>query len=138
MKAKPSVKELGVSLAGLLLGKAVENVPGIIDQMSKKKEEKNFFEENKKWIFIIILSIFVTKLDYINMFESVILNSLINMIFGIIVFTLLCLFYYEEKDIFKIKSLFFKTLIVSLFILGIINSFYHIGYSVGYLITYII
>ena len=104
MKVKPSVKELGVSLAGLLLGKAVENVPGIIDQMSKKKEEKNFFEENKKWIFTIIISIFVVKLDYINMFESVILNSLINMIFGIIVFVLLCLFYYEEKDIFKIKS----------------------------------
>lgn len=138
MKVKPSVKELGVSLAGLLLGKAVENVPGIIDQMSKKKEEKNFFEENKKWIFTIIISIFVVKLDYINMFESVILNSLINMIFGIIVFVLLCLFYYEEKDIFKIKSLFFKTLIVSLFILGIINSFYHIGYAICYLITSII
>lgn len=138
MKVKPSVKELGVSLAGLLLGKAVENVPGIIDQMSKKKEEKNFFEENKKWIFTIIISIFVAKLDYINMFESVILNSLINMIFGIIVFVLLCLFYYEEKDIFKIKSLFFKTLIVSLFILGIINSFYHIGYAICCLITSII
>lgn len=138
MKKKISVKELGVSLAGLLLGKAVENVPGIIDQMSRKKEEKNFFEENKKWIIIIILSIFVTKLDYINMFKNAILNSLINMIFGIIVFALLCLFYYEEKDIFKIKSLFFKTLIVSLFILGIINSFYHIGYAMGYLITSII
>ena len=138
MKVKPSVKELGVSLAGLLLGKAVENVPGIIDQMSKKKEEKNFFEENKKWIFNIIIYIFVAKLDYINMFESVILNSLINMIFGIIVFVLLCLFYYEEKDIFKIKSLFFKTLIVSLFILGIINSFYHIGYAICCLITSII
>lgn len=138
MKGKEVVKALGVAVAGTLVDKAVENAPEIIDRITKKKEEKNFFEENKNWIFIIILSIFVTKLDYINMFENAILNSIINMIFGIIVLVLLCLFYYEEKNTFKINSWFIRTLVVSLIILGLINSFYHIIYAISNLFAFIL
>lgn len=129
MKWKEIAKKYGIEL-GL---KLVENTPQIVDSIVRRKEEKSFFEENKSWIFIIILSIFVIKLDYITMFENVILNSIINIIFGIIVFVLLCLFYYEEKNIFKFNSLFIKTLTVFLIVLGIINSFYHIGYAMSLL-----
>ena len=32
------------------------------------KEDKDFFEKNKNWIFMIVLTIFVINLEYINMF----------------------------------------------------------------------
>ena len=132
-----AAKTFGVAVAGALVDKAVEKGPGMIERITKKKEEKNFFEENKIWIFMIILSIFVTNLSYINMFKNVILNSIINIIFGIIIFVLLYLFFKEQKNLFKINSKFIKTLIVSLIILGSINSFYHIGYAVGNLFGFI-
>ena len=138
MKGKEIATRLGVAVAGALVDKALDSAPGIIDRMSNKKEEKSFFEENKSWIFIIILSIFITKLEYINMFKNVILNSIINIIFGIIVITLLCLFYYEEKNIFKIKSWFIKILVISIVILGIINSIYHISYAISNFLTLIL
>lgn len=124
---------------GMIVAEAlIKNSPGILDYANKKKEEKSFFENNQWWIFIIILSIFVTKLDYINIFENVPLNSIINIIFGIIVLVLLCLFYYEEKNVFRINSFFVKTLIISLIILGSINSFYHIGYAISNLLASIL
>ena len=126
MDGKEIAKELGTAA----LKSLAESAPKIIEKISKKKEEKSFFEENKNWIFMIILSIFVIKLDYINMFESVVLNSIINIIFGIIVFILLGLFYYEEKDSFGINSRFIRTLLVLLIVLGFINSFYHISYAI--------
>ena len=115
----------------------VKKSPEIIERITKKKEEKSFFEENKSWIFMIILSIFVTKLAYFNMFENVILNSIINILFGIIVFILLYLFFEEEKKALNINSKFIKTLMVSLIILGIVNSFYHIGYGIYELLIFI-
>ena len=128
MKGKELAKELGILFAGAL----VKNAPGIVDRIAEKKEEKNFFEDNKSWIFIIILSIFVTHLDYFNMFENAILNSIINIIFGVIVLILLWLFFCEEKNIFKNnKSNFIKAVIISLIILGIINSFYHMCYAIS-------
>lgn len=138
MKGKKVVEVLGSAVAETLLEKTIENVPGIMDRFTEKKEEKTFFEKNKSWIFIIILSIFVIKLDYINMFNNIIFNSIINIIYGIIVLVLLCLFYYEEKHFFKINSLFMKTVIVSLITLGVINSFYHIIYAISNLFTSIL
>lgn len=123
---KEGIKELAKLGAKALIA----NTPEIINQVNKKKEEKTFFEKNKSWIFIIILSIFVTNLSYINVFENVILNSAINIIFGVIVFVLICLFLFEVKKIFKIDSKFVKFLVISLIILGIINSVYHIGYAI--------
>ena len=99
-------KEMAIKLGFKAVGSLAENAPVIIERMTKKKEEKSFFEENKSWIFMIILAIFVNNLSYINMFENVILNSMINMIFGIIVLVLLLLFFYEEKHTFKINSKF--------------------------------
>ena len=114
-----------------MLGQAaVTIVPGLIDHANKNKEEKSFFEKNKSWIFMLILSIFAVNLSYFNLFESVILNSLINMTFGIIVLVLIILFFSEEKSVFKIDSRFIKALLVSLIILGSINSVYHISYAV--------
>lgn len=136
-KGQKIIEFLGPEIVGSLVSKTIETTPKIIDRMAKKKEEKNFFEENKSWIFIIILSIFVINLEYINVFGNVILNSIINIIFGILIFVLLGLFYYEEKNIFKINSLFIKTLVVSLIILGIFNSFYHIIYAISNLFTFI-
>lgn len=133
MKGSKIIESLGT----LLAGKLIENAPGIIDKMSQKKEEKSFFEENKGWIFIIILSIFVMKLDYINMFENVILNATINIIFGIIILSLLFSFCYEEKKIFKINISFVKILLVSLLFLGTVNSFYHIGNAIISIFNYI-
>ena len=52
-----------------------------------------------------------------------------NIIFGCIIGILICLFL-KEENIFKINSIFFKFLEISLIILGIINSFYHIGYAI--------
>ena len=126
MKGKELAEKLGITLAESLLA----NTPKIVEHMTKKKEEKSFLEENKNWIFMIILSIFVVNLDYFNMFENVILNSIINIIFGIIVAILLYLYMSEEKNIFKINSKFVKTLMVFLTILGVINSFCHIGYAI--------
>lgn len=112
---------------GALTAKALaENAPGIIENIVKKKEEKSFFEENKSWIFMTILSIFITNLNYINLFNNVILNSIINIIYGIVVLILTYLFYYEEKDIFKEQNSFIKALGIILLILGIINSISHI------------
>ena len=133
MKGSKIIESLGT----LLAGKLIENAPGIIDKMSQKKEEKSFFEENKGWIFIIILSIFVMKLDYINMFENVILNATINIIFGIIILSLLFSLCYEEKKIFKINISFVKILLVSLLFLGTVNSFYHIGNAIISIFNYI-
>ena len=133
MKGSKIIESLGI----LLAGKLIENAPGIIDKVSQKKEEKSFFEENKGWIFIIILSIFVMKLDYINMFENVILNATINIIFGIIILSLLFSFCYEEKKIFKINISFVKILLVSLLFLGTVNSFYHIGNAIISIFNYI-
>ena len=106
----------------------IKTAPDIIESVSKKKEE-NFFDKNRSWIFAIILTIFVTQLGYINMFSNDILNSIINILFGLIVLILTSLFLTEEKNIFKTDSNFFKFLIVVLITLGIINSFYHIGYA---------
>ena len=126
MRGKQAIKTLGIAVAGTLADKA----PAIIDRIVKKKEEKTFFEDNKSWIYLIILSIFITKLDYINMFKNVIFNSVINMIFGIIVLVLLFIFGKEETKSFKDNTLFIKALIISSIILGIINSLYHIGYAI--------
>ena len=133
MKGSKIIESLGT----LLAGKLIENAPGIIDKMSQKKEEKSFFEENKGWIFIIILSIFVMKLDYINMFENAILNATVNIVFGIIILSLLFSFCYEEKKIFKINISFVKILLVSLLFLGTVNSFYHIGNAIISIFNYI-
>lgn len=133
MKGSKIIESFGT----LLAGKLIENAPGIIDKVSQKKEEKSFFEENKGWIFIIILSIFVMKLDYINMFENVILNATINIIFGIIILSLLFSFCYEEKKIFKINISFVKILLVSLIFLGTVNSLYHIGNAIISIFNYI-
>ena len=107
----------------------IQVLPKIVENNKQKKEEKSFFEENKIWIFTIILTIFVTQLNYINMFSNDSLNSIINIIFGCITGILICLFL-KEENIFKINNLFFKFLEISLIILGIINSFYHIGYAI--------
>ena len=133
-KSKEVVKSLVIAAAM----KLIENTPEIIEHVVKKKEEKNILKENKSWFFIIIFSIFVTNLEYINMFDSVILNSIINMMYGIIVLILLCLFYYEEKNIFKVNSWFIRVLIVSLTILGIINSLYHICFAVSNFFTLVL
>ena len=133
MKGSKIIESLGT----LLAGKLIENAPGIIDKVSQKKEEKSFFEENKGWIFIIILSIFVMKLDYINMFENVILSATVNIIFGIIILSLLFSFCYEEKKLFKTNISFVKILLVSLLFLGTVNSLYHIGNAIISIFNYI-
>ena len=132
MKSK-IIESLGIFAAN----KLIENAPGIIDKVSQKKEEKSFFEENKSWIFIIILSIFVMKLDYINMFENAILNATVNIVFGIIILSLLFSFCYEEKKIFKINISFVKILLIALLFLGTINAFYHIGNAIISIFNYI-
>ena len=43
----------------------IQVLPKIVENNKQKKEEKSFFEENKIWIFTIILSIFVTQLNMI-------------------------------------------------------------------------
>lgn len=134
MKLSKDAVELGIGVVDTL----AKNAPEIIERMSKKKEEKSFFKENKSWIFLIILSIFVTNLDYINIFENIILNSIINMLYGIIVLVLVFLFYYEEKDIFKINNNFFRFLNVSLIILGVTNSLCHVYYAIVNLLAFII
>ena len=128
---KAGIKDLALLGAETLIDKA----PDIINLVNKKKEEKTFFEKNKWWISLIILSIFVTKLNYIEMFKNVILNSTVNIVFGLIVFILVYLFLKEEKNAYRVKSKFTKFLIIAIIILGLINSFYHIGFSVYELIN---
>ena len=94
------------------------------------KEDKEFFEKNKNWIFMIVLSIFVTNIEYINMFENVILNGIVNIIFGIIVIVLTYLFFKEEKQWINNSSQFSNFLIKVLLVFGIISSFYHVGYAI--------
>ena len=101
------------------------------------KEDKDFFEKNKNWIFMIVLTIFVTDLEYINMFENVILNGIVNIVFGIIVIILTCLFFIEEKGWINSKSKFNKFLITVLLAFGVIGSFYHIGYAIGQMLALI-
>ena len=137
-KGKGIASKLGGVVVGVLADKAIEKAPEIIERISKKKEEKSFFEDNKSWIFMIILSIFVNNFNYINIFQNVILDSMVNIIFGILLLVLLLLFYYEEKNAFKINSNFIKTLMVSLVILGAINSLYHIGLAISNLFNFIL
>ena len=101
------------------------------------KEDKEFFEKNKNWIFMIVLSIFVTNIEYINMFENVILNGIVNIVFGIIVIVLTYLFFKEEKGWINSNSQFNSFLIKALLVLGVISSFYHVGYAIGQMIVLI-
>lgn len=125
-----------VGPAVIEMGKALGT--GVVEHYVTKKDEKSFFIENKKWIFTIILSIFVTKLDYINMFKNVILNSVINIIYGIIVLVLLVLYFSEVKDVFKIDSKFIEALMVFLIVLGVINFFYHVCYAISELLPLVL
>lgn len=129
---KAGIKDLAILGAEALIDKA----PDIINLVNKKKEEKTFFEKNKWWISLIILTIFVTKLNYIEMFKNVILNSTVNIVFGLIVFILVYLFLKEEKNAYRVDSKFTKFLIIAIIILGLINSFYHIGIAVYELINF--
>ncbi|MGM9877116.1 MAG: hypothetical protein ACI33S_00555 [Bacilli bacterium] len=99
------------------------------------KDDKEFFEKNKNWIFMILLTIFVIDIEYINMFENTILNGIVNIAFGIIVIILTSLFYNEEKNWINSNSRFYKFLVYILLIIGIINSFYHVGYAIGKIIA---
>ena len=137
-KGKGIASKLGGVVVGVLADKAIEKAPEIIERISKKKEEKSFFEDNKNWIFMIILSIFANNFNYINIFQNVILDSMINIIFGILLLVLLLLFYYEAKNVFKVNSNFIKTLMVSLIILGAINSLYHIVLAISNLFDIIL
>lgn len=101
------------------------------------KEDKEFFEKNKNWIFMIVLSIFVTNIEYINMFENGILNGIVNIVFGIIVIVLTYLFFKEEKGLINSNSQFNSFLIKTLLALGVISSFYHVGYAIGQIIALI-
>lgn len=101
------------------------------------KEDKEFFEKNKNWIFMIVLSIFVTNIEYINMFENGILNGIVNIVFGIIVIVLTYLFFKEEKGWINSNSQFNSFLIKTLLALGVISSFYHVGYAIGQIIALI-
>ena len=111
---------------------------GVVSGVVAGNQEKKAIEstiakevnQNKFMIFAIILAIFVVNLNYITMFQDVILNSSINIIYGIMVFILLCLFFLEEKDVFKTKYIFMKGVLIILMILGLINSLYHIGYAI--------
>lgn len=96
-----------------------------------KKEENEFFEKNKNWIFMIILTIFVTNMKYINMFENAILNGIVNIAFGIVVIVLIYLFFKEEKGWINGNGQFNNFLIKVLLAFGIISSFYHIGSALG-------
>ena len=101
------------------------------------KEDKEFFEKNKNWILMIVLSIFVTNFEYIKMFENVILNGIVNIVFGIIVIVLTFLFFKEEKGWINSNSQFNSFLIKTLLVLGVISSFYHVGYAIGQMIALI-
>ena len=125
MKKINNLKKIAEVLAPALIDRA----PNLIENIGKKKEE-NVIDRKKGFIFALILTIFVTKLEYINMFSNNIINALINILFGLIVFILICLFLEEEKEIYKIDSTFFKFLFIVLIALGFVNSFYHIGYAI--------
>ena len=101
------------------------------------KEDKEFLDKNKDWIVMIILTILVSKLEYINMFQNIVLNGIINILFASIIMILIYLFYKQEKDWIKKNSQFNKFLINTLLVLGVINSFYHIGYAIGQIIAMI-
>lgn len=124
---KEDMKGMAVQAAVQLLSKTPEMISSI---KRKKEDESTFFEKNKSWIFAIILAIFVTNLNYITMFDGLILNSLANIIYGLIVFDLTYLFLEEGKELFKIDSRFNKFLMTSLIGLGFINALYHVGYAI--------
>lgn len=124
MGAVTVAKVIGTTLAPVL--------PKALDYAINKKQEqqeKSFFDENKSWIYMIILAIFTVNLNYFNMFEQVILNSIINIIYGIMMCVLLVAFLKEKKG-FLINSKFLKTVSVVLIILSTINSCYHVGYAI--------
>lgn len=140
-KVEAAVAAIGAATAiGASVASAVTTATDVAEKGSglfgrfKKKEEKTFFDENRHWISLIILSIFVVKLDYINMFQDVTFNSIINILFGLIVLALVCLYFIEEKNIFKTKSNFVKVLVAAIIILGAINSIYHIAYAISILL----
>ena len=99
------------------------------------KEDKEFIEKNKNWAVMFVLAVFVTNLEYINMFENGILNGIVNIIFGIIVIVFTYLFYKEEKNWINKNSQFESFLIKLLLALGVISSFYHVGYAIGQIIA---
>lgn len=101
------------------------------------KEDKEFFEKNKNWIFMIILTIFVTNMEYINMFENIMLNGIVNIAFGIVVIVLIYLFFKEEKGWINGNDQFNNFLIKVLLFFGIVSSFYHIGYAIGHILALI-
>ena len=86
---------------------------------------------------MIVISIFVTNLEYINMFENTIANGIVNIIYGIIVIVMVGLFYNEEKKWIETNSKFYSFLIKVLLALGVVSCFYHIGYATGQIIAVI-
>ncbi len=117
---------LAATLGTVAVNALIEGTPKIMDSINKKKEEKSFFDTNKFWIYIIILSVFVANLSYIVLFENTILNSIINIVYGVIVFILLCYFYFEVKEFYKTSTKLIKAATISIIILGIINSLCHV------------
>ncbi len=107
----------------------IDQTPNLFKKMNENKGD-SFFDKNKSWIFTIILTIFVTRLGYIHLFENNILNSIINISWGFILLMLICLFLNECKKIFKINSNFLKFLVIVIIILGFLNSIYHVSYAI--------
>ena len=101
------------------------------------KEDKEFLEKNKEWIVMIILTILITNFEYINMFKNIILNGVINILFASVIMLLIYLFYKEEKNWIKKNTQFYRFLINTLLVLGIMNACYHIGYAVGQIVAII-
>ena len=115
---------------GLLAGAAIETAPGIIEHFTKKKEEKSFLENNKVWIYSIILSIFVINLGYIYIFSNNIINSIINIIYSVILFIFIFNYYKELKEEKELYNGFIKSVYYTLIILGVFNILYHFGYAI--------
>lgn len=98
------------------------------------RKGKGFSYKTRNWASVIILSIFVNNIEYVNMFENIILNGVVNIVFGIITIVLTCLFF-KEKGWTGGNSQFNSFLTKTLLILGSVNSFYHVGYAVGRMIA---
>ena len=94
------------------------------------KKDESFFNENKKWIFMFILLICIEDMQYFNLFDNLILNSVLNIIFIAMEIVLLC-FVFDKCIKSNVNGKFYKFLIIFLVVIGIITSFYRMGDTVG-------
>ncbi len=107
-----------------------------MEEKNKQTDEEKKLNEDKNWIYVLILVFFVNHTEYVNIFNNVIVNAIFNLITG---GTLLILFIYLFTKQFeknkKIHNNLQRVLNIILTICGMGAACYNMGYALGQILA---